>query len=104
MEWDKLQLIMFFQQHEGHRIMLEEKNSRFKISGICGEVNEMDLCSHDLQECALTLSLPEVDIQFTFHEQFMGIHILLENPETGMAELSLPLRWEYASLTVSLLS
>ena len=103
MAWNKSSVIHFFEKHVGRRILIEEPEPRIKICGKVSEVVHQDLCSHTLSESALVLETKGIDVSVTFHDHFVGLHIMIDTPNQATPELSVPYRIPYINLELVLL-
>ena len=130
MQWTKKATLEYFKLMIGREIVLEDANGGLRMAGAIGEVYELDLCSTDLFESSLKLTQPALDISVTFHEDFLGLHIMVrkydaereaernsaqkadqkvdsdfvedEAPlEEGDLELSIPVRLAYADIKLT---
>ena len=102
MEWNKSKLLDFLRQHTEEKIIVEESGGTLRIQGRLQDQVETDMCSRILFEASLVPEIPGAEISLTFHEGFLGIHLLASSPETEMAIFSCPAQIPYEKLSVSI--
>ena len=101
--WNQQSTILFFRQHLDQPLLIEDVSNRAKFCGIITEVTTLDLCSHLLEETTLKLETSDLQVEITFHDEFLGIHLLAYSPETQITSCSLPYQISYKMLKLTLL-
>ena len=79
----------------GHRIRLRVRGSALSVVGVCDGLDELDACSADFSECLLKTGAAGASVSLTFHEQTLALHVLVTQPDSGEAILSLPVSMSY---------
>lgn len=99
MEWEKSSLIEYCLAHQQETILIEDVQTKARILGSLGEVNEMDLCSTTLVEASVLFQTPNLYVTLTFHEKFLGVNVILEGDQQQI-ELSIPHQISYENLRI----
>lgn len=103
-QWTRNLLTEFLRNNPHQHVRIEDRATRAFLEGTIPAVFDMDLCSSILAEAELKLSLNGWDISLTFHEDFLGVHILLLTPDSCCTVLSLPWEIPYERLQLELLT
>jgi hypothetical protein len=102
--WSRSLLVEFLRNHPFQPLLLEDQRTQARLRGQVPLVNDLDVCSGILAEAPWYMEPNLLDISLTFHDQFIGVHVMLEQPETGELALSLPWEIPYVDLHIELLS
>ena len=100
MSWDKASTIRFFQNQQGQTVLIKEQTSRVKFQGEITELEELDLCSSVLVESTLQLKTSGLQVDLTFHEDFLGVHLMITPSGSRDPEVSIPYQIRYENLIV----
>ncbi|MGK5093630.1 hypothetical protein WDW89_16670 [Deltaproteobacteria bacterium TL4] len=103
MEWDKSSTVHFFRQQHGQKILIQESETRAQFRGYVTEIYALNLCSRILEETTLKLKTPNMEIALTFHDDFLGIHVMVPDSAQQTLEVSLPYQIKYPNLTLTVL-
>lgn len=98
MTWNKASAIDFFHKRGECSIVIKEEVSRIFIRGEIVHFEELDLCSTTLFEATLQLLSPGLKVAITFHDEFLGAHLLITLPHSQEPQLSLPYQIPYNQL------
>lgn len=88
----------FFERHPEQELRIEDPSQRIKISGKVKALYEMDLCSKFLWETELELGGGTLSLSLTFHDEFLGVHLILKQDTPPNAQISMPLEIPYHRL------
>ena len=99
--WTKSTLLHYFHKHLGESVLLEEQGTRIKVQGIITEVDEMDLCSTTLFETTLQMEREGIEVALTFHEEFIGVHLLAYAADHTTPQISFPYQIRYDQLILN---
>ena len=102
MSWDKASTIRFFQNQQGQRVLIKEATTRIILRGQVTELEELDLCSSVLVESTLQLPSSELKVDLSFHEDFLGVHLMIIPPGSRDPHVSIPYQIRYENLIVEL--
>lgn len=100
MDWDKTSSISFFRTHIGRLVLIKEQKSRVLFRGKVTDVVEMDLCSSILVEATLQLKTTGPSVALTFHDGFLGAHLMITPSDSSDPEVSIPYQIRYEDLVV----
>lgn len=104
MTWDKTSTIEYFQNHSACSVVIKEQTSLIVIRGEIVDFEELDLCSTALFEAALQLPSSGLTLAVTFHDDFLGIHLLVTPSDSNDPEISLPYQIPYKDLILEEIS
>lgn len=100
--YTKQALLTWLHRHQGRSIVLRARRSSFSVAGVCEGLEDLDACNTEYTVCAIRSAAAGVEISLTLHDTALSLHVLLRDPRSDEALLSLPVTLSYADAILEL--
>lgn len=99
--WSKETVEEWLRGHSGKEISLRTRGGSFSLLGICKGIDELDGCSKEFIQCAISLAHTDADASLSFHDDGISVHLLLLSPHSGETILSMAVNIPYDKVVLT---
>lgn len=98
---DKAAALQWFKAHKGREIEIRWRGELLRLRGRCSGVQSLDACSAEYEESQLVGLHEDVRIEFSFHDDTLGVHLSIYPPQGKQPAAFVPLGIPYDRLQLS---
>ena len=99
--WSKETVVEWLRGRSGDEISLRTRGGSFSLLGICEGVDELDGCSKEFIQCAVSLANTDADASLSFHDDGISVHLLLVSPQSDKTILSMAVNIPYDKVVLT---
>ncbi len=99
--WSKETVLEWLRGRSGDEISLRMRGGSFSLLGTCKGVDELDACSKEFSQCAVTLANSDADVSLSFHDDGISVHLLFVSPVSNETNLSMAANIPYDKVVLT---
>ena len=99
--WTKTKAIEWFTRRAGKAVVLGQAGTPLRVAGGLRSATEVDACSADYVTAAISTEAAGMQVEVSFHDDGVSIHLLAAPRAGGPHDISLAVAIPYASLELS---
>lgn len=99
---DKAAALEWFKAHKDREIEIRWRGEMVRLRGRCSGVQSLDACSAEYEESQLAGLHEDVQIELSFHDETLGVHLSIYPPQGKQPVAFVPLSIPYGQLRLSI--